>query len=180
MWPPPRITDPSPVQKKITPDMTTTALVPVKTPLRQTAEKALTLSGGLGTIAALGYCCPNPSFAQMTTTFALAGLVGGSSRGEHCNLKVRLSHGLGSQASLTFTSNVRHQCDFWNHSRWSSLYHGRYGLSLYFLSALGGLTPATTPQALALGAAFISSINIGGGFLVTKRMLDMFKRKGLT
>lgn len=27
-------------------------------------------------------------------------------------------------------------------------------------------------------AALISAINIGGGFLVTHRMLDMFKRKG--
>merc|ERR1719204_458498 len=31
-------------------------------------------------------------------------------------------------------------------------------------------------QALAAGAAFISFINIFGGFIVTKRMLDMFKR----
>lgn len=31
-------------------------------------------------------------------------------------------------------------------------------------------------QYLAAAAAFISSVNIGGGFLVTQRMLDMFKR----
>lgn len=31
-------------------------------------------------------------------------------------------------------------------------------------------------QYLAATAAFISSVNIGGGFLVTQRMLDMFKR----
>lgn len=40
----------------------------------------------------------------------------------------------------------------------------------------GGLVPSNTSQSLALGATFISSINIGGGFLITKRMLDMFKR----
>jgi NAD(P) transhydrogenase len=40
----------------------------------------------------------------------------------------------------------------------------------------GGLVPHTGAQALAAAAAFISSINIGGGFLVTKRMLDMFRR----
>jgi len=40
----------------------------------------------------------------------------------------------------------------------------------------GGLTPQTPAQTLALGAAFVSSINIGGGFTITKRMLDMFKR----
>lgn len=33
-------------------------------------------------------------------------------------------------------------------------------------------------QALAATAAFVSFINVFGGFLVTKRMLDMFKRPG--
>lgn len=32
------------------------------------------------------------------------------------------------------------------------------------------------PQALAAAAAFISFINVFGGFIVTKRMLDMFRR----
>lgn len=31
-------------------------------------------------------------------------------------------------------------------------------------------------QGLALASTFVSSINIFGGFLVTQRMLDMFKR----
>lgn len=40
----------------------------------------------------------------------------------------------------------------------------------------GKYMPTDTSQTLAAIAAFISSINIGGGFLVTQRMLDMFKR----
>lgn len=40
----------------------------------------------------------------------------------------------------------------------------------------GGYFPSNTIQVLAALAAFISSINIGGGFVVTQRMLDMFKR----
>lgn len=40
----------------------------------------------------------------------------------------------------------------------------------------GGFVPQTVPQALAATACFVSSINITGGFLITKRMLDMFKR----
>lgn len=40
----------------------------------------------------------------------------------------------------------------------------------------GGYYPTNTIQALAATAAFISFINIFGGFLVTQRMLDMFKR----
>ena len=42
----------------------------------------------------------------------------------------------------------------------------------------GGYYPTNTIETLAALAAFISSINIGGGFLVTQRMLDMFRRPG--
>lgn len=41
----------------------------------------------------------------------------------------------------------------------------------------GGYFPGSFPQALASLSVLISSINIAGGFVVTKRMLDMFKRK---
>ena len=40
----------------------------------------------------------------------------------------------------------------------------------------GGYMPNDTVTTLAALAAFISSVNIGGGFVVTQRMLDMFKR----
>jgi NAD(P) transhydrogenase len=40
----------------------------------------------------------------------------------------------------------------------------------------GGVLPSTTAQALAALATGISAVNITGGFLVTKKMLDMFKR----
>ena len=33
-------------------------------------------------------------------------------------------------------------------------------------------------QALAAAAVLMSAVNIGGGFTVTKRMLDMFRRPG--
>ncbi len=42
----------------------------------------------------------------------------------------------------------------------------------------GGILPATTAQALATATVFISTINIFGGFLVTQRMLEMFRRPG--
>ena len=41
----------------------------------------------------------------------------------------------------------------------------------------GGYFPGSFPQALAALSVLISSVNIAGGFVVTKRMLDMFKRK---
>lgn len=40
----------------------------------------------------------------------------------------------------------------------------------------GGLFPHTTAQFLAASSVFIASINIFGGFLVTQRMLEMFRR----
>ena len=39
-----------------------------------------------------------------------------------------------------------------------------------------GLVPTNSAEALAAGAVLASSVNIFGGFLVTQRMLDMFKR----
>ncbi len=44
------------------------------------------------------------------------------------------------------------------------------------LLAGGGLIPGSVAQGLAALAVFASAINIGGGFTITQRMLDMFKR----
>lgn len=41
----------------------------------------------------------------------------------------------------------------------------------------GGLLPHTVPQVLGTTAVALSAVNLSGGFLVTKKMLDMFKRK---
>jgi len=40
----------------------------------------------------------------------------------------------------------------------------------------GGIMPHTTPQWLAAGAVGLSAINLAGGTIVTKKMLDMFRR----
>lgn len=41
----------------------------------------------------------------------------------------------------------------------------------------GGIVPHTVPQALATGAVGLSCVNLSGGFLVTRKMLAMFRRK---
>lgn len=41
----------------------------------------------------------------------------------------------------------------------------------------GGVMPHNTVQALAAASVLVSAINISGGFIVTQRMLDMFRRK---
>lgn len=40
----------------------------------------------------------------------------------------------------------------------------------------GGLFPSTMPQLLAAAAVFMATINIFGGFSITQRMLEMFRR----
>uniref|UniRef100_T1JNF6 NAD(P) transhydrogenase, mitochondrial n=1 Tax=Strigamia maritima TaxID=126957 RepID=T1JNF6_STRMM len=114
-------------------------------------KDSLMYTGGLSSLIGLGMIAPNSAFTTMTTTFSLAGLVG--------------FHTVwGVTPAL--------------HSPLMSVTNAISGIT-----AVGGLVlmggsylPATIPQGLAATAAFISTINIFGGFLVTKRMLDMFKR----
>ena len=40
----------------------------------------------------------------------------------------------------------------------------------------GGYLPGTIPQALGALSVLLASVNVAGGFVISKRMLDMFKR----
>lgn len=44
----------------------------------------------------------------------------------------------------------------------------------------GGYFPGTVPQTLGALAVLLASVNVAGGFILTKRMLDMFKRECLS
>merc|ERR1711923_370334 len=114
-------------------------------------KTALSYTAGLGTINALGIGSPNPAFTNMTTTFSLGCIVG--------------YHTVWSVVPAL-------------HSPLMSVTNAISGITAVggMLLMGGGLYPTNTIQALAAGAAFISFINIFGGFIVTKRMLDMFKR----
>nr|CDJ93500.1 Alanine dehydrogenase PNT and NAD(P) transhydrogenase domain containing protein [Haemonchus contortus] len=152
MWPPPVTVNPSPVKPKEVKEETAVVVVE-PTPFAKTARSAGLITAGLGTLPVLGVVSPNLDFAAMTTTFALAGIVG--------------YHTVwGVTPAL--------------HSPLMSVTNAISGTTAAGALCLmgGGLLPSTPAQSLALGAAFISSINIGGGFLITKRMLDMFKRPG--
>nr|CAH0111870.1 unnamed protein product [Daphnia galeata] len=113
-----------------------------------TLKDALAYTGGLGTLMTLGINAPNPAFTTMTTTLGLGCIVG-------------------------------------YHTVWGTLHSPLMSVTnaISGITAVGGLLqmgggyfPSNTAQTLAASAAFISSINIFGGFLVTKRMLDMFRR----
>ncbi|CAB4070387.1 NNT [Lepeophtheirus salmonis] len=105
----------------------------------------------LGGLVALGMVSPNPAFTAMTATFGLSCVVGYQT--------------------------------VWNvvpalHSPLMSVTNAISGITAVggLLLMGGGYYPTNTVETLAATAAFISFINIFGGFIVTTRMLDMFKR----
>uniref|UniRef100_UPI00398F1A0E NAD(P) transhydrogenase, mitochondrial-like isoform X2 n=1 Tax=Pristiophorus japonicus TaxID=55135 RepID=UPI00398F1A0E len=123
----------------------------VISPFRKTMNTSVVCTGGLMTLMGLGISAPNVAFTHMVTIFGLAGIVG--------------YHTVWGVTSAL-------------HSPLMSVTNAISGLTAVGgLALMGGrYTPGNTPECLALMAAFISSVNIAGGFLVTKKMLDMFKR----
>lgn len=121
------------------------------TPFKATLTTAGVYTGGAATLLGLGLAAPNAAFTQIVTTFGLAGIVG-----YHTVWGVRPAL----------------------HSPLMSVTNAISGLTAVGGLSLmgGGYTPTSTAGTLAVLAAFISSVNIVGGFLVTKKMLDMFKR----
>ncbi|KAB7497775.1 NAD(P) transhydrogenase, mitochondrial [Armadillidium nasatum] len=114
-------------------------------------KDALMYTAGLGGLMSLGVGSPNPAITQMMTTFSLAGIVG--------------YHTVWSVTPAL-------------HSPLMSVTNAISGITAVGGLVLmgGGYYPTNIVEALAGTAAFISFINIFGGFIVTQRMLDMFKR----
>lgn len=153
LWPPPVIpvsaTPPLAVQNKTS---ASTALVKEEpNPLQATLQSSLYYTAGLGSILALGYASPGPAFTTMMTTLGLSGIVG--------------YHTVwGVTPAL--------------HSPLMSVTNAISGITAVggLLLMGGGYAPSSPSEALAASAALISFVNIFGGFQVTQRMLDMFKR----
>ncbi|CAL8072391.1 unnamed protein product [Orchesella dallaii] len=148
LWPPP--------PPAFVPPPPKSAVVEKKEPVppnyfQETLKDALSYTGGLGTVVGLGVIAPNHAFSTMTTTLGLAGIVG--------------YHTVwGVTPAL--------------HSPLMSVTNAVSGITAVggLLMMGGGYYPTNTVQVLASTAAFISFINVFGGFLVTQRMLDMFRR----
>eukprot|EP01128_Nolandella_sp_AFSM9_P009925 TRINITY_DN663_c0_g1_i1.p1 TRINITY_DN663_c0_g1~~TRINITY_DN663_c0_g1_i1.p1 ORF type:complete len:1033 (+),score=198.48 TRINITY_DN663_c0_g1_i1:351-3449(+) len=150
MWPPPPL-DPAAfgaAPKKAVPKEEKEVAPP--NPFGDRVKQVASYSVGMASMFAIGLNSP-PEFVMSLTTFALAFIC-------------------GYQVVWGVTPAL--------HSPLMSVTNAISGIVAVGGMVLmgGGLLPQTTPQILAATAAFIASINIGGGFLVTKRMLDMFKR----
>merc|ERR1712061_105277 len=112
---------------------------------------ALQYTAGLTALNALGMGAPDSNFTNMSTTFGLGCIVG--------------YHTVWSVVPAL-------------HSPLMSVTNAISGITAVggLLLMNGGYYPTNTVESLAASAAFISFINIFGGFIVTGRMLDMFKR----
>jgi len=120
---------------------------------RATLRDAVLISAVLAALLALGLGNPGTSSLALGTTFVLACLVG-------------FQVVAGVAPAL--------------HSPLMSVTNAVSGMT-----ALGGLTlmdgallPATPMGYLAAAAVLLSTVNVAGGFLMTGRMLDMFRRPG--
>merc|ERR1719264_891419 len=115
------------------------------------AKQAAMYAGGLGGMNVMGMQSPNAAFTAMSTIFGLSCIVG--------------YHTVWSVVPAL-------------HSPLMSVTNAISGITAVggLLLMGGGYYPTNTVEGLAASAAFISFINVFGGFIVTKRMLDMFKR----
>lgn len=151
LWPPPAIVDPSPKTPAKAGPSALAAEKKEPNYFANTMKDSLMYTAGLGGVLGLGVAAPTSAFTTMVTTFGLSGIVG--------------YHTVWGVVPAL-------------HSPLMSVTNAISGITAVggLLLMGGGIAPTNTIQVLAATAAFISSINIGGGFLVTKRMLDMFRR----
>ncbi|KAK6954654.1 hypothetical protein Daesc_004621 [Daldinia eschscholtzii] len=124
------------------------------TPFQKTSREVAAVTAGMGTALALGKLT-GPVFMGNAFTFALASLIG-----------YRVVWGVtpALHSPLMSVTNA---------------ISGMVGIGGLFILG-GGYVPETIPQALGAASVLLAFVNVSGGFVITKRMLDMFKRAGPT
>ncbi|KAF7166195.1 hypothetical protein CNMCM6106_002119 [Aspergillus hiratsukae] len=120
------------------------------TPWQKVTRDVATVTAGMGTALALGKAT-GPIFMSNMMTFGLAGLVG-----------YRAVWGVAPALHSPLMSVT-------------NAISGMVGIGGLFVMG-GGYMPSTIPEALGAVSVLLASMNVAGGFVITKRMLDMFKR----
>lgn len=159
MWPPPR----APATPAPSPSQVPIVAAPPETPEelaaraeRQAHDEAAATAMRIcllgAALLAVGAASPDVRLTEELTTLSLAGLVG-------YNLVWGVSHSL--------------------HSPLMSVTNAVSGMTAVggLLLMGGGLVPSNTTEALAAASVGLSCVNIAGGFVMTDRMLGMFRRK---
>lgn len=121
------------------------------TPWQKKTREVAAVTGGMLTTLGLGKLT-GPLFMGNAMTFALASLIG-----------YRVVWGVtpALHSPLMSVTNA---------------ISGMVGIGGLFILG-GGYLPETIPQAFGALSVLLAFVNVGGGFVVTKRMLDMFKRE---
>lgn len=153
VWPPPedQRPGPPPAKPKSGAAAAAAAEAKAKTPFKKTFDRSLGITTTFGSLLGLGVASPSPAFSQMVTTFSLAGIVG-------YNVVWGVVPALHSPL-MSVTNAIS----------------GTTAIGGLVLMG-GGYLPGNSSQLLANVAVTASAVNIAGGFLITQRMLDMFKR----
>ena len=120
------------------------------TPWQKTVREVTTVTAGMGTMVALGKFT-SPLFMSNIFTTGLAGLIG-----------YRVVWGVSPALHSPLMSVT-------------NAISGMVGVGGFFVMG-GGYLPETIPQALGAISVLLAFINVSGGFVITKRMLDMFRR----
>ncbi|KKK12225.1 NAD(P) transhydrogenase, mitochondrial precursor [Aspergillus rambellii] len=120
------------------------------TPWQKVTREVATTAAGMGTALALGKAT-GPVFMSNMLTFGLAGLVG-----------YRAVWGVAPALHSPLMSVT-------------NAISGMVGIGGFFIMG-GGYLPTTVPEYLGAASVLLAFMNVSGGFVVTKRMLDMFKR----
>ncbi|KAM5486420.1 putative NAD(P)(+) transhydrogenase (Re/Si-specific) [Microsporum canis] len=141
------------------------------TPFQKVSREVATVTGGMGTALALGKFT-GPLFMSNVFTAGLAGLIGyrvvwGVSPALHSPLMSVTNAISGNLLATSKLRTVTHLCI------------GMVGIGGLFVMG-GGYFPETIPQALGALSVLLAFVNVSGGFVITKRMLDMFKRMFLS
>jgi NAD(P) transhydrogenase len=120
------------------------------TPWQKRTREVATVTGGMSAALALGKMT-SPLFMGSMFTAGLAGLIG-----------YRSVWGVipALHSPLMSVTNA---------------ISGIVGVGGFFIMG-GGYLPETVPQVLGAVSVLLAFVNVSGGFVITKRMLDMFKR----
>ncbi|EMR69082.1 putative nad transhydrogenase protein [Eutypa lata UCREL1] len=120
------------------------------TPFQKISREVATVTAGMGGALALGKLT-GPVFMSNAFTFGLASLIG-----------YRVVWGVAPALHSPLMSVT-------------NAISGMVGVGGLFVMG-GGYVPETIPQALGAASVLLAFVNVSGGFVITKRMLDMFKR----
>ncbi|EGN93251.1 hypothetical protein SERLA73DRAFT_172168 [Serpula lacrymans var. lacrymans S7.3] len=126
------------------------AAVVAITPWQKASREVATVTASMGSVIALGKLT-GTAFMANFFTFGLAGLVG-----------YRVVWGVAPALHSPLMSVT-------------NAISGMVGIGGLFVMG-GGYFPGTVPQVLGALSVLLASVNVAGGFVITKRMLDMFKR----